>query len=46
MTTKICKKCGQIMVKLTDGTYDCGCFWEPTQDSPEYGELDWSDDNN
>ena len=29
-----CKKCGQAMVRLEDGTLDCGCFQEASQDYP------------
>jgi hypothetical protein len=36
----ICSKCGQVMVKLEDGTYDCGCYWEPTQEDPDYPRLE------
>jgi len=25
LKTNICHKCGQVMVRLEDGTYDCGC---------------------
>jgi len=34
---KICPKCNQVMVRLEDGTYDCGC---PLVDpDPEYPSL-------
>jgi ssDNA-binding Zn-finger/Zn-ribbon topoisomerase 1 len=36
MTVK-CEKCGQHMVRLEDGTLDCGC---PVEASTEYPSLD------
>jgi hypothetical protein len=38
----ICSKCGQVMVRLEDGTLDCGCFQES---SPDYPGLDQTPDN-
>jgi len=32
-----CKKCGQWIVRLEDGTPDCGCYQEP---DPNYPSLD------
>lgn len=40
-----CDKCGQIKVRLTDGTYDCGCITQPDYDAmstetEDYPSLD------
>lgn len=39
-----CPKCGQWIVRLEDGTPDCGCYVEPTPDYPSLdNEVDGKD---
>ena len=35
-----CKKCGQIIVRLEDGTPDCGCFVEADQNYPSLAKAE------
>ena len=37
-----CKKCGQMVVRLEDGTLDCGCYVDPMETPEGYPELDKS----
>lgn len=35
----ICSKCGQVMVRLEDGTLDCGCHFTD-EDYIEYPSIE------
>jgi len=42
-----CKKCGEILVKLSDGTYDCRCArLEADSQNEDYPGLEQNEDQN
>ena len=41
----ICKKCGQVMVRLEDDTLDCGCCYDHDEAPEDYPSLLVGDEN-